>query len=71
MNVIDLVLPMPRNGSVQVTVDDQLKQRLEALAASSGLSLSSYVRVLINRHLAALDRQSQALPTLQDFYSNL
>lgn len=71
MNVIDLVLPMPRNGSVQVTVDDPLKQRLEALAASSGLSVSSYVRVLINRHLAALDRQSQALPTLQDFYSNL
>jgi predicted DNA-binding protein len=62
---------VPRGYSVQVTVDDPLKQRLEALAAASGLSLSSYVRCVINRHLVALDRQAQALPSLQDFYANL
>jgi predicted DNA-binding protein len=62
---------MPRGSSVQVTVDDPLKQRLEALAASSGLSLSSYVRVVINRHLAAMDRSAQPLPSLQDIYSSL
>lgn len=62
---------MPRGSSVQVTVDDPLKQRLEALAASSGLSVSSYVRVLINRHLSALDRSAQPLPSLHDIYSSL
>jgi len=62
---------MPKGSSVQVTVDGPLKQRLETLAASSGLSVSSYVRVVINHHLLALDRHTQSIPSLQDFYSSL
>lgn len=42
--------------TVQVIVDEPLKQRLESLARADGRSVSSYVRVLINRHLVALDQ---------------
>ena len=62
---------MAKPPCLQVCVDQPLKERLEALAKAEGLSVSSYLRVLVNRHILALDRQSQALPTLQDFYSSL
>jgi hypothetical protein len=60
---------MPRGCSVQVTVNDEVRHRLESLASASGLSVSSYVRVLINRHFLALDRHPQSLPSLHDIYS--
>lgn len=42
--------------TVQVIVTDELKQRLQSLAQAQGLSTSSYLRVLINRHLLSIDR---------------
>jgi hypothetical protein len=42
--------------TIQVIVDEPLKRRLEDLARADGRSVSSYVRVLINRHLVALDQ---------------
>lgn len=41
--------------TIQVVVDEPLKRRLEDLAKADGRSVSSYVRVLINRHLISLD----------------
>ena len=64
---------MPRQPIVQVSVDTALKQRLELLSAAHGLSVSSYVRVVINRHILAVDRQEQAvrLQPLDEFYRTL
>ena len=66
---------MPSEIALRVVVDDPLRQRLKALAAADGRSVSSYIRVLINRHLVALDRQaalqSPAPLNLQAFYDNL
>jgi len=62
-----------KHPSVQVSVDPPLKQRLELLAAAHGLSVSSYVRVVINRHILAVDRQEQAssFQSLDEFYRTL
>lgn len=65
-----------RQPIVQVSVDAPLKERLEALAAAHGLSVSSYCRVVINKHMIALDRaaaeeQLRATSSLQTFYENL
>jgi hypothetical protein len=65
-----------RQPMVQVSVTAPLKARLEAIAAANGLSLSSYVRVVINHHILALDRQErplqhQPLQPLPDFYRTL
>ena len=65
-----------RQPMVQVSVTPTLKARLEAMAAANGLSLSSYVRVVINHHILALDRQQQPLrhqplQPLDEFYRSL
>ena len=54
-------------------MDTALKERLELLSAAHGLSVSSYVRVVINRHMLDVDRQEQAtrLQPLDEFYRNL
>ena len=68
-------LHMPSQIAIRVVVDDPLRDRLRALAAAESRTVSSYVRIIINRHLIALDRQLaqqqvEAL-TLQAFYQNL
>lgn len=64
-----------RQPIVQVSVDAALKERLEHLSKAHGLSVSSYVRVVINRHILAVDRaaaqQAQQEISLQSFYENL
>lgn len=59
---------------VQVTVNAELRDRLTQLAQSEGLSVSSYARVVLNRHILSIDRaiaQSPPSRSLQDFYQNL
>jgi antitoxin component of RelBE/YafQ-DinJ toxin-antitoxin module len=55
--------------TVQVIVDEPLKHRLQILAKEQGLSVSSYVRVLINRHIVSIDRSQQQHTRLSDIYS--
>lgn len=63
--------------SVRVTVDDELKAKLEALAAHHRLSVSSTIRNIIHRHLYALEQQAAASlhqhtpGGLQSFYESL
>lgn len=65
---------MAKPPCLQVCVDQPLKERLENLARAQGLSVSSYLRVLINHHILALDRQSIRQSegmSLQAFYDAL
>lgn len=54
--------------TIQVVVDEPLKQRLEELARAEDRSVSSYVRVLINRHLLALERAAREQANLHSIY---
>jgi hypothetical protein len=58
-------------------MDDDLRAKVEALAAHNRLSISSTIRNIIHRHIVALEQQAAAsqrqAPTtgLQAFYETL
>lgn len=52
---------MNHNATIQVSVTDDVKTRIDSLATEQGLSTSSYVRTLLLRELRKGDIPNEAV----------